>query len=105
MKSDTSLPIVLMSHDSDYALFLAENLEDFIFYKMLVTSLKMDEECDYKTFTTELQRVLSTHKKYVKALEQLYSSQTEGLSESEIEDIYIKETSCTRFGEELYCGI
>lgn len=110
MKSDTSLPIVLMSHDSDYALFLAENLEDFIFYKMLVTSLKMDEECDYKTFTTELQRVLSTHKKYVKreyvkALEQLYSSQTEGLSESEIEEIYIKETSCTRFGEELYCGI
>lgn len=40
MKSDTSLPIVLISHDSDYALFSAENLEDFIFYKMLVTSLK-----------------------------------------------------------------
>lgn len=110
MKSDTSLPIVLMSHDSDYALFLTENLEDFIFYKMLMASLKMDEECDHETFITELYRVLSTHKKYlrreyVKALEQVYSGQMEGLSENELEEIYIKETACTRFGEELYCGI
>ena len=30
MKSGTSLPIVLMSHDSDNALLLADNLEDFI---------------------------------------------------------------------------
>lgn len=90
-----------MSHDSDNALFLADNLEDFIFYKMLMVSLKMDEECSHETFKTELQRVLSTHKKYlkkeyVKVLEQLYSNRITNLSDSEIEEIYVKETAFTR---------
>ena len=66
MKSDASLPIVLMPHDSDYALVLADKFEDFIFYKMLMASFKIDDECDDETFKTELQRVLSTHKKYLK---------------------------------------
>ncbi|NBI87021.1 SMI1/KNR4 family protein [Lachnospiraceae bacterium] len=38
MKNDASLPIVLMSHDSDHVLVLADHLEDFIFYKMLMDS-------------------------------------------------------------------
>lgn len=110
MKSEISLPIVLMSHDSDNALFLADNLEDFIFYKMLMALLKIDKEYNHETFKAELQRVLSTHKKYlkkeyVKVLEQLYSNQIVNLSDSEIEEIYVKETAFTRFHEELYCGI
>ena len=63
MKNDASLPIVLMFHDSDYALVVADNLEDFIFYKMLMAAFKVDDECDDETFKAELQRVLSTHKK------------------------------------------
>lgn len=110
MKSETSLPIVLMFHDSDNALLLADNLEDFIFYKMLMASFKIDEDCSNEIFKTELQRVLSTHKKYlkkeyIKVLEQLYSNQSADLSNNEIEKIYVKETACTRFGKELYCGI
>lgn len=110
MKSGTSLPIVLMSHDSDNALLLADNLEDFIFYKMLMASFKVDDECDDETFKTELQRVLSTHKKYlnkgyVKVLERLYTGQITSFSDDDIEEIYTKETGFTRFNEELYCGI
>ncbi len=110
MKSETSLPIVLMFHDSDHALFLADHLEDFIFYKMLMASLKVDDECDDETFKAELQRVLSTHKKYLKkeymkVLEQLYVGPSADLSDCDIEEIYIKETAFTRFHEELYCGI
>lgn len=110
MKSEASLPIVLMQHDSDNALFLAKNLEDFIFYKMLMASFKIDEEYDQEAYKSELQRVLATHKKYLKkeyveVLERLYSSQISDLSDSDIENIYIKETAFTRFYEEFYCGI
>ncbi len=110
MKNDASLPIILMFHDSDYALVLADNFEDFIFYKMLMASFKIDDECDDETFKTELQRVLSTHKKYLKkeyiqVLEQLYAGSFAKLSDCDLEKLYIKETAFTRFHEELYCGI
>lgn len=110
MKNDASLPIVLMFHDSDYALVLADHFEDFIFYKMLMAAFKVDDECDDETFKTELQRVLSTHKKYlkkeyIKVLEQLYAGPFENLSDDDLEKLYIKETAFTRFNEELYCGI
>ena len=99
-----------MFHDSDYALVLADNFEDFIFYKMLMASFKIDDECDDETFKTELQRVLSTHKKYLKkeyiqVLEQLYAGSFAKLSDCDLEKLYIKETAFTRFHEELYCGI
>ena len=116
MKDGASLPIVLMSHDSDDALVLADNLEDFIFYKMLMASLKVDDECDDETFKAELQRVLSTHKKYlkneyIKVLEQLYVGPIAKFSDCglekvyALEEIYVKETAFTRFNEEIYCGI
>ena len=110
MKNDASLPIVLMFHDSDYALVVADNLEDFIFYKMLMAAFKVDDECDDETFKAELQSVLSTHKKYlkkeyVKVLEQLYDGPIAKLSDCDLEKLYIKETAFTRFNEELYCGI
>lgn len=110
MKSETSLPVVLMLHDSDYALFLADNLEEFIFYKMLMASYKVDDECDDEIFKKELQRVLSTHKKYlrkeyIKVLEDIYSGPIKELSDCDLEEIYVKETASTRFNEELYCGI
>lgn len=92
-----------------YALVLADNLEDFIFYKMLMAAFKVDDECDDETFKAELQRVLSTHKKYlkkeyVKVLEQLYDGPIAKLSDCDLEKLYIKETAFTRFDEELYCG-
>ena len=45
---------------------------------MLMASLKVDDECDDETYIAELQRVLSTHRKYlkkeyIKILEQLYT--------------------------------
>ena len=105
-----------MSHDSDDALVLADNLEDFIFYKMLMDPLKVDDECDGETFKAELQRVLSTHKKYlineyIKVLEQLYAGPIAKFSDCglekvyALEEIYVKETAFTRFNEEIYCGI
>lgn len=110
MKNNESLPIVLMSHDSDHALVLADNFEDFIFYKMLMASFKVDDECDDETFKKELQRVLSTHKKYLKkeyinVLEQLYAGSFAKLSDCDLEKLYIKETAFARFNEEFYCGI
>ncbi len=54
-------------------------------YHFEFPQLKVDDECDDETFKTELQRVLSTHKKYpkneyIKVLEQLYAEPIAKLS-------------------------
>lgn len=81
-----------MLHDSDYVVILADNSEAFIFYRMLMTFCKIDDACGDETFKRELQRVLTTHKKYLK---------------DEYVDVldYVKQTGFTKLGEEFYCGI
>lgn len=124
MKTEHLLPIVLLFHDSDNALLLSDNLGDFIFYKMLMISHKIDDQCNDKTFKNELQRVLATHRKYLKQehaeiLEKVYSNEISNLvntaerdqnkisgilSRREAEEIFVRSTGFAKLNEEIYCG-
>ena len=109
LKTENTLPIVLMFHDSDNAVCLADHLEDFIFYKMLMVAMKNDDQCHEEMYKEELQRVLASHKKYlreeyVRVLEDVYSLEDE-LSFEQLEDIYRKETKSTMFDQEFDCSI
>jgi hypothetical protein len=67
-----NIPIVFVPHDEMNAQYLAKNMEDFIFWKMLEVTHCIDEEQwqDETTFRKKLLSMLKSHSSYLSAQKQ-----------------------------------
>ena len=122
---DGNYPIVMMCHDSDEAMFYADNLEGFIFYFLLRAGCEVDTKVSEEFYINELNRVLKTHEKYIEAeqvelLKEVYSREIKDQSDIELAssyryrglltykeagELFVKQTGFKMFDKTFFCGL